>query len=51
MQVEIWKDIKGYEGLFKISNYGRVISYIRAKEKVLKRYVSDKGYAKTVIIT
>ena len=24
--MEIWKDIKGYEGLYKISSYGRVIS-------------------------
>lgn len=23
---EIWKDIKGYEGLYKVSNYGQVIS-------------------------
>lgn len=23
---EIWKDIKGYEGLYQISNYGRVLS-------------------------
>lgn len=21
---EIWKDIKGYEGLYQVSNYGRV---------------------------
>jgi hypothetical protein len=24
--LEIWKDIKGYEGLYQISNYGRVYS-------------------------
>lgn len=24
--MEIWKDIKGYEGLYKISNLGRVKS-------------------------
>ena len=23
-ECEIWKDIKGYEGLYQISNYGRV---------------------------
>lgn len=33
---EIWKDIKGYEGLYQISNYGRV--------KSMKRYV--QGYRK-----
>ena len=25
-QIEIWKDIKGYEGLYQISNLGRVKS-------------------------
>lgn len=25
---EVWKDIKGYEGLYQISNYGRVKSLI-----------------------
>lgn len=23
-KMEIWKDIRGYEGLYQISNYGRV---------------------------
>lgn len=26
---EIWKDIKGYEGLYQISNFGRVKSLAR----------------------
>lgn len=25
---EIWKDIKGYEGLYKISNYGRIMTSV-----------------------
>ena len=29
---EIWKDIKGYEGLYKVSNTGKVYSYKRKKE-------------------
>lgn len=29
--IEIWKDVENYEGLYKISNYGRV--------KVLKKGV------------
>jgi len=32
---EIWKDIKGYEGLYQVSNLGRV--------KVLERTVKHKG--------
>ena len=23
-QIEVWKDIKGYEGLYQVSNMGRV---------------------------
>lgn len=30
---EIWKDIKGYEGLYKISNFGRVKSLERYSSK------------------
>ena len=26
---EIWKDIKGYEGMYKISNFGRIKSLER----------------------
>ena len=37
---EIWKDIVGYEGLYKISNYGRV----KNKNKVLKLKVDKDWY-------
>lgn len=32
---EVWKDIKGYEGLYQISNLGRVksLNYHRTKQK------------------
>ena len=48
---EIWKDIKGYEGIYQVSNLGRVRSYdsidklgrVR-KGKVLKNYLNDWGY-------
>ena len=29
MEQEIWKDIKGYEGLFQVSNLGNVLSLKR----------------------
>lgn len=54
---EIWKDIKDYEGLYQISNMGRVkrlkfahkdihgvITWIH-KEKILKHKYDGKGYA------
>lgn len=30
--VEIWKDIKGYEGLYRVSNTGKVFSYKSNRE-------------------
>lgn len=38
---EIWKDIKGYEGLYQVSNLGNVKSLI--KEKILKHHNSYKA--------
>lgn len=46
MGIEVWKDIVGYEGLYKISNYGRVqtlpVSLVSVDGKKLtrKRYFS-----------
>jgi hypothetical protein len=41
-QEEIWKDIKGYEGIYKVSNYGRVINV--KTMKVLSGGVGKNGY-------
>ena len=44
---EIWKDIKGYEGLYKISNHGRVKSLKRIgrlKDRILKTVSKSDGY-------
>lgn len=34
---EVWKDIEGFEGLYQVSNFGRV--------KSLARYMCPKGYS------
>ncbi|AWD92311.1 HNH endonuclease domain protein [Enterococcus phage ZXL] len=34
--IEEWKDIKGYEGLYQVSNLGRVKSKYRKSERILK---------------
>ena len=34
---EIWKDIKGYEGKYKVSNYGKIYSV--KNDKILKNMV------------
>lgn len=44
---EIWKDIEGYEGLYKISNMGNVksLNYNHTgKEGILKNYKDTGGY-------
>ena len=54
---EIWKDIKDYEGLYQVSNLGRVKSLERlaksnnnnyriVKKKFLKKYEDKDGYIK-----
>ena len=42
--MEYWKDIKGYEGLYKVSNLGRVKSLIQ--NKILKLIIMPNGYLK-----
>ncbi len=51
MDKEIWKDIEGYEGLYQVSNFGRIKSLKRTslmgrslKEKILKQSKNTKGY-------
>lgn len=39
---EIWKDIKGYEGIYQVSNLGRVKNVNR--DKVLSTRYDEKGY-------
>lgn len=38
---EIWKPIKDYEGLYEISNYGRVKSFYKDKTKILKKGIRN----------
>lgn len=49
--MEIWKDIKGYEGLYKISNLGNVKSLPRAttKGKLLVKNLDSYGYEKVTL--
>lgn len=58
--MEIWKDIEGYEGLYQVSNEGRVRSIertvirgngrpYRVKSKILKQCIDDRGYLKCYI--
>ena len=46
MSEEIWKDIKGYEGLYQVSNLGRIKSLERrCKARWYTRKVPEKIYS------
>lgn len=40
---EKWKDIKGYDGDYQISNYGRVKSFKKNKEMIIKGSINGKN--------
>lgn len=42
---EKWRDVEGYEGLYQISNFGRVKSFHYGIEKFLKSRISNTGYS------
>lgn len=44
MECEVWKDVKGYEGLYKVSNTGKVKSFQRNREKFLSDKYYENGY-------
>ena len=43
-EVEIWKDIEGYEGLYQVSDKGRVKSIRYGNERILKPRKDNDGY-------
>ena len=46
MDNEVWKPIVGFEGIYEVSNYGRIKSLPRlwTKGKILKPYLNRYGY-------
>lgn len=55
--LEVWKPVVGYEGLYEVSNFGRVKSLVRSmydinkkavidrkREKLLKQHIHKSGY-------
>ena len=46
---EIWKDIEGYEGLYQISNKGRVKSLKYGKERIRTPVITNDGYLNVIL--
>jgi hypothetical protein len=46
---EEWRDIVGYEGLYQVSNYGRVKSCKFNKEKILRSSINRHGYLYIIV--
>ena len=44
MKKEYWKPVVGYEGLYEVSNLGRVKSLKFGKERILKPQKDTSGY-------
>ena len=44
MKKEYWKAVVEYEGLYMVSNWGRVKSIKFGKEKILKLFKDTSGY-------
>jgi len=42
--LEIWKDVDGYENYYRVSNNGKVLSVIKSKHIILKQRVTKYGY-------
>lgn len=49
MEKEIWKEVPGFNGMYLVSNKGRVLSKYRKKETYLKGDVDRDGYIKFVL--
>lgn len=59
--MEIWKDVKGYEGMYQVSNYGNVRGLDRyrisknntkvfVKGQMLKQHKSNRGYYRVFLV-
>ena len=47
--MEIWRDIDGYNGLYQISNKGRVKRLLGPSERILKLWDNGRGYLRVYL--
>lgn len=48
--MEIWKDIKGFEGIYQVSDKGRVKSLKRGKELIMVNVNTTFGYSRVKLL-
>lgn len=48
-QKEIWKPVVGYEGLYEVSNLGRIKSLLRNNLRILKGSFDKDGYLSVIL--
>ena len=48
MSKEIWKPVVGFEGLYQVSNLGRIMSFHKTRGRILKPY--QGGYRKGYLV-
>lgn len=48
---EVWKDIKGFDGRYQVSNFGKVKSFARKNPRILKPGIDKDGYHKYSLST
>lgn len=50
-EVEIWKDVEGYDGIYQISNFGKVKSfYTNIKEEKVERYLAIENRGPLTVV-
>jgi hypothetical protein len=50
MKTEIWKDIPGYEGLYQVSNFGRLKSFKISSDGKIMKLTNKKGWYFTIVL-
>ncbi len=47
---EIWEDVEGYEGLYEVSNFGRVKSFAKSRKgRILTPSFEKTGYTRVIL--
>ena len=47
---EVWKDVEGYEGLYQVSNFGRLKSFKVNNEPRILKNTNKKGWYFTIVL-